>query len=87
MLCGNSVARARVPVLRERLDPICQMTTQEIKEAYRQQLRGATDADSKGAGLGFLTVAREATSPIEYSFVDAGETAGDHVSFYLKANI
>lgn len=87
VVCGNSVERTRVPVLQQKLDPLCQMTSQEIKEAYKQQLRGATDADSKGAGLGFLTVAREATSPIEYSFVDSMEGAGNTVSFYLKAII
>jgi hypothetical protein len=87
VVCGNSVERGRVLSLRAKLDPICQMTAEEIKEAYKQQLRGSTDADSKGAGLGFLTVAREATAPIEYSFVDNSHEGGDTVFFYLKATI
>lgn len=81
-----------VPRLHERLQPLRRMSLDEIKSAYRAQLRNeehADDATSKGAGLGFLTVARDATEPIEYSIVyssnsDASEGRAD---LYLKAII
>ena len=39
---------------------------------------------SKGAGMGFLTVARDAREPLEFDFVPA-ENAGGSPVFYLKA--
>lgn len=86
VMCGNLVHNEFVPVLREKLDPICRMTVTEIKEAYRQQLRTETAATSNGAGLGFLTLARDVTEPIQYSLVNVpGKTADCHTFFYLRA--
>jgi hypothetical protein len=44
------------------------MSLEEIKEAYRQTLRADTPDESKGAGLGFLTMARDASAPLEFAF-------------------
>ena len=49
----------------------------------RHQLRNETEATSKGAGLGFLTVARDASEPIEFHFDDQPD--GKTAMFYLKA--
>lgn len=87
VMCGNLVRNEFVPMLREKLDPICSMTLAEIKEAYRQQLRSETDASSNGAGLGFLTLARDVTEPMEYSLVSLPDEAECHTFFYLRATI
>ncbi len=44
------------------------MTLDEIKQAYKQTLRAEAPEGSKGAGLGFLTMARDASAPLEYNF-------------------
>lgn len=86
MLCANPIATHDVERLREKLEPLCHMSLDEIKQAYKVTLRAETPADSKGAGLGFLTMARDASAPLEFSFhprADEPETT----LFCLKATI
>lgn len=77
MLCVNPIATTAVSNLRETLEPLRSMSLGEIKQAYKLSLRSDTSEDSKGAGLGFLTMARDASAPLEFAFyprVDAPET-------------
>jgi hypothetical protein len=77
MLCVNPIAPAAVKNLRETLEPLRNMSPDEIKQAYKVSLRADTPAQSKGAGLGFLTMARDASEPLEFAFfprVDDPET-------------
>ena len=77
MLCVNPIATAAVKDLRETLEPLRNMSLDEIKQAYKASLRADTPAQSKGAGLGFLTMARDASEPLEFAFsprVDNPET-------------
>ena len=87
VMCGNLVHSEFVPMLREKLDPMRRMTLAEIKEAYRQQLRTEAAATSNGAGLGFLTLARDVTEPIQYSLIDVPGKAECHTFFFLRATI
>lgn len=87
--CGNPVRLDHVERLREKLEPLRTMTLDEIKAAYRQQLRNEEheqDPVSKGAGLGFLTLARDSSEPIEYQII---RRSGDdtYAEFYLRAAI
>ena len=68
MSCVNPIATAAVSDLREKLEPLRNMSIEEIKQAYKLSLRADTPADSKGAGLGFLTMARDASAPLEFAF-------------------
>jgi hypothetical protein len=68
MVCMNPIATAAVGDLREKLEPLRNMSIEEIKQAYKMSLRSDTPAESKGAGLGFLTMARDASAPLEFSF-------------------
>ncbi|MGF6854689.1 SiaB family protein kinase [Paraburkholderia sp. CI3] len=68
MLCVNPIATAEVEDLRSRLEPLRNMSLEEIKQAYKVSLRTDAPKDSKGAGLGFLTMARDASAPLEFAF-------------------
>ncbi len=85
LLCANPVHAEETDKLRSRLEPLRSMTLEEIKQAYKQSLRAESPADSKGAQLGFLTVARDASEPIEFEFNPDGPS--DMSMFYLKAII
>lgn len=93
VVCGNPIRLEHVPRLQEKLEPLRRMTVDEIKAAYREQLRNedhARDGVSKGAGLGFLTVAREAAAPIDYHIAFSPENANGcqgRADFYLRAVI
>jgi hypothetical protein len=61
------------------------MTLEEIKRAYQDTLRAEVPEGSKGAGLGFLTVARDASEPLEFEFEPC--SGDDGMMFYLKATV
>ena len=84
LLCANPIESLMAEALRVKLNALRSMTLEEIKQAYRQTLREETPEGSKGAGMGFLTVARDAREPLEFDF--DGES-GDSPVFYLKAAI
>lgn len=89
VLCGNVLDNSAVDRLREKLESVRAMSAEEIKKAYREQLRndehGDINPDSKGAGLGLLTLARDAAEPIQYAFVPVENEL--YCQFYLRAVI
>lgn len=91
IVCSNAVDIAHVPRLTDKLDALRAMSLEEIKQSYREQLRNAdhntNDTLSKGAGLGLLTIARDASAPLEYSFASTPETEGRTAQFHVKARI
>lgn len=88
IVSGNAVANAHVERLRVKLDAIRAMSGDEIRAEYRRKLRtDEQDDNSKGAGLGFLTVARETSEPIEYLFEPFPGAANALSFFYLKATV
>jgi hypothetical protein len=91
--CSNAVRREHVPRLAAKLDAVRAMSHPEIKAAYKAQLHNtdhsACDDISRGAGLGWLTIARDASAPLQYH-IATGEDAADtapHAVFHVKALI
>lgn len=91
IVCGNLVEKRHAERIREKIEPLRAMTLDEIKKAYREQLKNNNHAEenavSKGAGLGFLTVARDSSEPIEYLLIDMPGHESDLAYFYLKATV
>lgn len=89
IVCGNLVEQQYVERIRDKIEPLRNMTVDEIKKAYREQLKNEHHAEenpvSKGAGLGFLTLARDASEPIEYSLLPVDGHESELAYFYLKA--
>ncbi len=89
IMCGNLTLKKDVPRIQAKLGPLKNMSAEEIKQAYKIQLKNDDhhkDATSKGAGLGFLSLARDSSEPIEYSFTDVPDH--DELStFFLKTTI
>ncbi|MEO7324432.1 MAG: SiaB family protein kinase [Dokdonella sp.] len=85
LLCSNSVAADQVELLRQKVEPLKTMSLDDIKRAYRETLRAEAPVGSKGGGLGFLTLARDASSPLEFSFAPSAQS--DAVTFFIKATI
>jgi hypothetical protein len=86
MVCINPIATQAVDDLRDKLEPLRTMSIEEIKQAYKTSLRADTPADSKGAGLGFLTMARDASAPLEFGFYPRQDESGTTL-FCLKTII
>jgi len=86
LLCANPVEQEVADDLRSKLETLREMTLDEIKQAYRQTMREEAPLGSKGAGIGLLTVARDAREPLEFDF-DVTDSVGQAPVFYLKAAI
>ena len=85
ILCANPVDAAFADQLKPLLDPLRVMTAEQIKNAYRQTLRSSDHTEhSKGSGLGFLTIAKDSSAPIEYGFTPSTQGM---LMFTLKATI
>ena len=49
------------------------MNKEELRALYKEQLRAEPEEGSKGAGLGFMEIARRASKPIEFDFTDVDD--------------
>lgn len=91
IVCSNPVNVDYVARLADKLNAVRAMSLDEIKQSYREQLRntdhGAQDPISKGAGLGLLTIARDASGPLEYSFASTADPTARTALFHVKARI
>lgn len=87
IVSGNTIASLHIPRLSEKLEGLRAMSSEEIRAEYKRRLRtDERDENSQGAGLGFLTVAREASQPIDYLFEPLPGSSSLSF-FYLKAII
>ena len=70
IISGNYIQKEQEGNLREKLAQIKEMDKDELKQLYKQQRRLQADDASKGAGLGFIEMARKASRPIEFEIAD-----------------
>jgi hypothetical protein len=81
---GNLIMKEDVARLRARLEEIRAADRAGLKALYKEKLKGPQDEASKGAGVGFIEIARRASKPIEFEFMDVDET---YAFFMLRALI
>ncbi|MGL1861746.1 MAG: SiaB family protein kinase [Pseudodesulfovibrio sp.] len=82
--CGNIIKNLDRDRLKEHLEAIQKMDKAELKKAWKDTLRGETPVGSKGAGVGFLDIARRAGQGFDFDFSEVDETFS---FFTLKAYI
>ena len=91
IVCANPIDNQFVERIRSKIEPVRAMKIEELKSAFRQQLQNKhwqeEDQISRGGGLGFLTIARNVTEPLDYAFIPANEIVGDYTYFYITATI
>ena len=81
---GNQIMKQDVDRLRSLLEEIRRSDRAELKAMYKDRLRGPSEATSKGAGVGFIEIARRASKPIEFDFLDLDD---EYAFFAIKAQI
>lgn len=84
IVCSNTVDAADVPLLRERLEILKTLDKEGLKAYYKEKLREEPEAQSKGATIGLIEIARRASEPIEFDFEEIDEESS---FFCLKAYI
>lgn len=66
--CGNYVESHRTEALAARLKDLQRMNKEQLKTMYKEERRKAkVEGRAKGAGLGFIDMARKASEPLEFS--------------------
>ena len=84
IMCGNRISIDQTHALRKRLEQIKGADKETIRQLYREGMSSSADHTGPGAGLGLLEIARRATHPISYSFINVDE---NNVDFILVARI
>lgn len=84
IVCSNTVDSADVPMLRERLEILKTLDKDGLKAYYKEKLREEPEAQSKGATIGLIEIARRASEPIEFDFEEIDKESS---FFCLKAYI
>ena len=82
--CGNKIHRQDVERLNSRLAELRTADRDSLKDLYKKKLREPTEETSKGAGLGFIEIARRASEIIDFDFMDLDD---NYAFFCLKAYV
>lgn len=80
--CGNMIETKDYERLRTSLTYIKGLDRDGLKALWKETLRGETPEGSKGAGVGFIDIARNARHGIEFDFRQVDD---EYVFFTLKA--
>jgi len=78
VLCGNIIRNEAIDSISGKIEKVRSMDKDQPNQYYRHQRRLQPEESSKGAGLGFIELARKASKPIEYEFKPIDE----NVSFF-----
>ncbi len=76
--CGNKIENSKVSELEANLIKLQNMDKDELKRYYKKKRKEVSNSNSKGAGIGFIEMARKASKPIEFMF----EKIDDNYSFF-----
>ena len=82
--CGNAVDNATAEKLKSVLEKIKSLDRDGLKALWKETLKGEPPEGSKGAGIGFIDIARQAKGGIEFDFV---RLDADNMFFTIKAYI
>lgn len=81
---GNKIRTDKVGKLEKNLSELIIMDKDELKAFYKEKRKLNKNEESKGAGIGFIEMARKASQPLEYNF----EKVDDEYSFFsIEAKI
>lgn len=71
---GNRIETAKQAKLETYLTTLAAMNKEELKVYYKQRRRADKAKGSKGAGIGFIEMARKSSQPLEFNFQKIDES-------------
>lgn len=72
--CANMIQRQDIDRLRTSLERLKHLDADALKALYKETLRNEAPEGSKGAGAGFIDIARRASHGFEFDFLEINET-------------
>lgn len=84
--CSNVIDNQTVPRLNQSISSLMGLDRKELATMMKEQLRDGPPEGSKGAGVGWITIAREATGGFEFDFYPIMGTDKSYFTFkaYFK---
>lgn len=70
---GNLIENVDAQALAARINQLIKLDKNELKKQYKEQIKKELPPDSKGAGVGLISIARKASLPVEYSILELDE--------------
>lgn len=67
---GNFVQNERIDPIKERIDKINSLSSEELKNFYKFVLNNQKFSEKGGGGLGLIDMARKTGNKLQYDFVD-----------------
>ncbi|MBV6342733.1 SiaB family protein kinase [Candidatus Magnetobacterium casense] len=71
--CGNKIRNDKLNMIREQVDELRGLNSEELKALYRRRRKEPSPEGSKGGGLGFIEMARKASQPIDIDYTTVDE--------------
>jgi hypothetical protein len=71
---GNLIENRSVQEIKEKFDYVNSLNKDELKKLYKEKIKGERPEESKGAGLGFVDIARKSDSKLYYKIDLVDET-------------
>lgn len=67
---GNFVAHDKAPAIKEKIDKINSLSSEELKDFYKFVLNNQKFSEKGGGGLGLIDMARKTGNKLEYNFFE-----------------
>ncbi len=88
IITGNPTSNESIKEIKNTLDKINSMNTEELKQLYKEQIKaGRKLSERGGAGLGFIDVARKTGNPIDYNIIPMEDNENSFFILGIKINI
>ena len=78
IITGNHMLNINIDKLKNEIDSINAMTSEELRSYYLEKLANTTLSEKGGAGLGIIDMARKSGNKLDYRF----EQLNDRISFF-----
>lgn len=66
---GNFIKKEQEPYLKNKIDQLNKLTTDEIKRLYRETINNSAFSAKGGAGIGMIDMARKTGNKLNYQFL------------------
>ncbi|CCH50160.1 SiaB family protein kinase [Pseudodesulfovibrio piezophilus] len=67
--CGNKIRSADSIVITDHIKTLRDMSKEDLKTYYKERRKSISHATSKGAGLGFVEMARKSARPMDFDII------------------
>ena len=80
---SNQIIESVKKKVSEKIDHINSLEKDELRKYLREKLRSAEDKHDRGAGVGFIEMAKRSSEKLEYDFEEVDDKLYFHIKTYI----